>query len=747
MHNNHNFPLPAFGMKVFLLNAIALFAGAATPLLAVAQIAERTDMPTVYVAASRSQTRIEQMPLHTTIVSQEQILASAAQTVDQLLRDIPSMNFTAVPASSSDPTGHQTKMRGLGNAKVLVLLDGVPMHDPFYLTTQWFKVPLSNIERVEILRGGNSSLWGNMAVAGVVNIVTKRPRADSGEFQASLGTSGTWNTGVSRNVALSDTVQMNLAADFFHTDGYQATPDQYLYRFPQKERTSADNRNVWLTVYAQPSETLSGHVRVGYHIQDQQIAYQYGENLQKSPDIAFHVEKKLPNRTNLIASAWAQYVAFDKLNGNTCYYQGGTSCLTSNSAALTPEKVNQDVVQFYTQRGRLRYRERGSSVLYSTRINPTWYAFTAGIDYRRLSATDTEWFYNTPSVPAAPQGRFDSSTEGQGVQRFHGLYGQLKTAPIPALDITLSARVDRYAIDQRDNRRILANGTVTGGALPASSKTAFNPSLALRYELADTWSLRAAAYKAFRAPGFNNLTRTFGTGTSTTIANPELAPENLRGLEIGSDYRSGPVSLGVTFYNYNISDMIATFTANANNAPQQVQLLCGGPTLPSCNGAARYYTNDQDGRSRGLELVAKWRYSRQLTVEADATRTSTYLTRRGATVTDPLNVQLTGVPKDVASVAIAWTPNEAWHARLHGRYTGPMLVDTTSKAGIRLSQGGNTVWDLSAEYRPAPRRAIFARATNLLDRPYGESTYTASQPYTQTLSPPRSLTVGFRNAF
>jgi outer membrane cobalamin receptor len=136
--------------------------------------ADGAQLAPVTVAASRGQARVEAMPLNTTIVSQADIQKSSAQTLDQLLRDVPGMNFTGVPTPQSDPTGHQTKMRGMGNAKVLVLLDGIPIHDPFYLTTQWFKVPLSTIERVEVVRGGNSSLWGNMAVAGVVNIVSKR---------------------------------------------------------------------------------------------------------------------------------------------------------------------------------------------------------------------------------------------------------------------------------------------------------------------------------------------------------------------------------------------------------------------------------------------------------------------------------------------------------------------------------------------------------------------------------------------
>ncbi|MCX7160907.1 MAG: Plug domain-containing protein, partial [Proteobacteria bacterium] len=116
-----------------------------------AEAQEATAAPeAIIVTASRSNTLAEEMPLHSTVVTQEDIRKSPAQTVDQLLRTVPGLNFTGIPVVQSDPTGHQTRMRGLGNAKVLMLLDGVPIHDPFYLTTQFFKVPLSNIERIEI---------------------------------------------------------------------------------------------------------------------------------------------------------------------------------------------------------------------------------------------------------------------------------------------------------------------------------------------------------------------------------------------------------------------------------------------------------------------------------------------------------------------------------------------------------------------------------------------------------------------
>lgn len=705
-------------------------------------------METVVVSASRSQTRIKEMPLHTTIVSREDIEKSPAQNVDQLMRNVPGMNFTAVPAALSDPTGHQTKMRGLGNAKVLVLLDGVPIHDPFYLTTQWYKVPPSNIERIEILRGGNSSLWGNMAVAGVVNIVSKRVRDNDGEVIASAGSHGTADLSISKGLVVSDMLGLSLYADAYHTDGYQTTPGAFLYRFPQKLPVRSDNRNVQLKADINASPELKGYVRVGYHIQDQQISYRYGRNLQQSPDLAAQVEHKLPDNGSVQANVWAQYVHFDKLNGNTCYYQGGTTCLTSSSSTLTPAQVNDNVIQFYTQQGKLRYRERGASVIYSGRFKTPVYSLLAGADFRRLSAEDSEWFFNTPTSPVAPQGRFDSSTHGEGRQTFTGLFAQAKYLPVEALDVTLSGRLDRYEIGDRFNTRTLASGTTTGGPLPAAAKTAFNPSLAVRYEVTDAWSIRSAAYKAFRAPGFNNLTRTFGTGTNTTIANPNLVPEDLRGWEVGTDYRHGQFSVAATYFLYNIKNMIATFTASGPNAPAQVQAICGGPNLPGCGGSAKYYTNDQDGRSRGVEIVANWRYSDRLSFDGYYTHTNSFLTRRGAVVTDPLGVQLVGIPKNVALVSATWQPARGLKAYTELRYTGPMLLDTTSNGGTtRVKQGGNVVLNASLNYALSKTTSLFVSALNLTNRRYGETPYAVSQPYNQVLSAPRTVNAGVRAHF
>lgn len=220
----------------------------------------------------------------------------------------------------------------------------------------------------------------------------------------------------------------------------------------------------------------------------------------------------------------------------------------------------------------------------------------------------------------------------------------------------MSARYDTWRNSNRFITRSSAGGATTGGMIPESEKSAVNPSIAVRYDASDWASFRGAAYRSFRAPGFNKMIRTFGTGTSTTIANPDLAPETLPGWEMGADLVSGIFTLNATYFVYDISDMIATYTvrANASGIPDQVLRICGpvsGGTFSSCNGASsvRHYTNDQDGRSSGLELVSRWRVSRAMTFTAAYTYTDTVLTRRGSVVTDPLGVQLADVPKDIGT--------------------------------------------------------------------------------------------------
>lgn len=708
-------------------------------------------LETVVISTSRSQSKVEEMPLHTTVISQEDIQKSPAQTVDQLLRNIPGMNFSGVPAAMTDPTGHSTKMRGMGTAKVLVLLDGVPIHDPFYLTTQWFKVPLSNIERIEVVRGGNSS-WGSMAVAGVVNIISKRVKDSAGEIKANAGDYKTGSVAVSKNFMVSDVLSFSLAVDQFQTAGYQTIAAEYLWRYPTRQAPDAKDTNFQLTTYFKPSTDLNGFLRLGYHVQDQNLGYAYNNNLQESPDMAAGLTKTLDKSSSVSANVWAQYVRFEKYNGASCYYVGAANCRIATSTTLTTANINSPVLQYYSQYGSQRYREQGGSVAYSKNMEGRWSSFQLGADYRNLSAKDSEMFYATPVLNTAPQ-NFKASGYGQATQAFTGLFGQAKINPLDALELTFNGRYDSLTSSDRINQRT-SGGVTNGGALPETTKSGFNPSVAARYELNNQVSLRGAAYKAFRAPGFNNTTRTYGSSTSTAIANPDLMTEDMTGWEMGTDYSKGGLSVGATYFLYNLKNMIGTYKvlASAASIPAQVTTICGvvaGGVFPNCENATSvsFYTNDQDGQSHGLELTGNWKIKDNLALDATYTHTETYLTRRGSVVTDPLGIQFIEVPKDVASLGATWKPTDKLRTYAQLRYIGPMLTDTTSIANKTYGQGGNAVYNASATYAWNKSMDLSASVVNLFNHQYSESKYNYDQFYARTLSMPRAINVSFKMSF
>ena len=703
---------------------------------------QATNLDAVTVSASLNQTLAEDMPLHTTVITQDDIRKSPSQTLDQLLRTIPGFNFTGVPAAISDPTGQQTKMRGLGNAKVLVLLDGIPIIDPFYLTTQFHKVALANVDHIEVIRGGTSSLWGSMAVAGMVNIVTRRPSDNSGVVTVGAGNHDTASLSWSQNFKVSDALALNLAVNQYRTDGYVTTPPLYRWKFPRQRANSARDTNIELSAYFRLTDRLDGFLRLGSHEQDQHIGYVYGRNLQKNPDGALGLDQHFDKDSSLSWRAWAQNVHFTKFNGATCYYQLAGGCLNSNARN---QAVSNDVVEYYSQYGDLHYREQGSSLTYSKFFNTFFNSLQVGINYRHLSAKDSESFFATPSNPEAPQ-VLNATGYGRGEQTFGGAFVQAKVSPFDALQLTFSGRYDSWRnTDQIHTLTKASTGVVTGGVLPSSSKSAFDPGLGLHYDVTDAWSFRGAAYKAFRAPGFNNTTRSYGVGP-TTVANPNLGPETMTGWEAGSDYRNDAVELGATYFRYDIKDMIATYRiTSAMGAPPPVLSLCSSsttsPNLTNCGGSANYYTNDQNGESHGVELNGSWRIAPSLKLGAYFTYTSTYLTSEASSITTPLHVQLVGIPKKTGSLDATWHPTDK--ITMYGQmfYVGPMYLDETTTHGTNYGQGGNIIYNASVSYAFNNFLDLSASMTNIFDKTYSENTYAVTQPWSRTLSMPRTFFV------
>src|SRR5882724_10805446 len=197
-------------------------------LLAVSPAAtQQSDDPTrlepVVVTVTRMEQKVGEAPASVTVLTRDDIRQSASQTVDDLLRQVP--GFSLFRRSSSlvtHPTTQGVSLRGIGpsgTSRALVLVDGVPANDAFGGWVYWNRIPLQGIQQIEVVRGGGSSAYGNYALGGVVQVITRRPTERAAFFEGSYGTRDTMNF----DLLLHDVegpFRIALEGSYFDTEGY-----------------------------------------------------------------------------------------------------------------------------------------------------------------------------------------------------------------------------------------------------------------------------------------------------------------------------------------------------------------------------------------------------------------------------------------------------------------------------------------------------------------------------------------------
>jgi iron complex outermembrane receptor protein len=138
------------------------------------------------VTASRTREDALSVPAFVTVITPEEIARSGAASVVDVLETVPGVRFTDGIAG---PGSEAVSMRGFGAnsfGRVLVLLDGKRLNNPDMQGINWNAIPLAAIERIEVLDGGASGAYGNNAVGGVINIITKK----AGERRTMLEVAG-----------------------------------------------------------------------------------------------------------------------------------------------------------------------------------------------------------------------------------------------------------------------------------------------------------------------------------------------------------------------------------------------------------------------------------------------------------------------------------------------------------------------------------------------------------------------------
>ncbi|MDR2092416.1 MAG: TonB-dependent receptor [Azoarcus sp.] len=180
-----------------------------------------TQLDTVVVTATPDDTA-QTMPHHLDIIRREDIEASTAQTVGELLSLLPNMHLRSYDGNDRDAS---IDIRGMGDtavSNVVVLVDGVRLNEIDMSGADLTTIPLTQIERIEILRSGGAVRYGNGAVGGVINIRTRRGKggAPHGEIVLKRGSDDTSEFQAQAGAGIGP-VRIGATYRRFLTDGYR----------------------------------------------------------------------------------------------------------------------------------------------------------------------------------------------------------------------------------------------------------------------------------------------------------------------------------------------------------------------------------------------------------------------------------------------------------------------------------------------------------------------------------------------
>jgi outer membrane receptor for ferrienterochelin and colicins len=172
----------------------------------------------IVVAATRTERSVEQLPMPVTVLNTEKIAETGAIRLSEILREQTGLQITS-------DHGSGLQMQGLDSDYILILLDGEPMIGRTAGTFDLDRISVSNIDRIEILRGPSSAIYGSEAMGGVINIITKsgknKSNVDLGLRHRSFNS---WNPYLELGVGKKNwSTQVFL--DHFRTDGFDLTPE------------------------------------------------------------------------------------------------------------------------------------------------------------------------------------------------------------------------------------------------------------------------------------------------------------------------------------------------------------------------------------------------------------------------------------------------------------------------------------------------------------------------------------------
>lgn len=476
----------------------------------------------VVITATRTVRRVDEVPASVSVLTQKDLATKNRQNVFEALRDVESLDLLASPgvAHQSIPT-----IRGVGattaGSTTLVLVDGVATDSVVSAVLGRGGlnfVSLQDVERVEVVRGPASALYGPSAVGGVINVIPKRWAGAPGvEVNGSYGTHNTQTYGVAAGFA-EEQFDMRVSAYDARSDGFKSQP-------------------------VQVSGSTSGFDLAGRDWKDHKIGLMGGFRPADNHEITFGLRQYATRSAGGFGGRPNDRQDFDG-QSTTLGYRYDISADTNVKLDYRANRLTQrytfdkwDISGIANNLALASFGGRNS--------NST--AFQAILDTRPIAGNQLIVGYGNDS------GNFTqfSTTVGGSTTTFDS------TSKVDALFVEDEQQFGAFALtagvrhDRINLSPYVKEGTPSSGK--GSVANVVNPRLGARYRLNSSTSFYVAGGNAY-VPALNSLK--FPIAPPNRADNPNLKPESSRSQEIGMNNRWSFGTLRTSLYHTDYKDKI-----------------------------------------------------------------------------------------------------------------------------------------------------------------------------------------------
>ena len=587
------------GSTMYTGTALAAEAAAEVPAekTAEAEVAEFVLEP-MLVTATRTEKNIFQVPANATVITKEELHERNINNVNDALKTKAGIYIS--PAT--DPYGN-VQIRGFGSQDILFLQDGTPLNNAWNGQPDLNLIPVESIERIEVVRGAGSALYGGRAVGGVVNIITKEASKQlSGDVTLTYGSNSTWKKAVNIGTKLDDKWSFNVGYEKRQTDGFSG------YRktaSPGASGTPVGTINV--------PQMANGDYLVGERgerkTETENVSFAVKYNFDKNKSLKYtysHAEYEYSYnnpRTYVtmggqpfwgVANKTYTTQNGDKIKFGAYNFLGYNGLRKNNLHTLNyTDKKNQWIVNASYQdiyrdgyseapstASSINYQGEGNSYYYpnkniSVDMLKTWelkkHTLTAGANYKneeikRMNLKVSNW-----RDPESTSGWGGTPLITGGKARSISVFIQDEYNFNKYFTMYVGGRIDSYKKYDGYNDAV---------KIPSTSFTEFSPKAVFEWHPQDTTSYYISYGHSFNTPTLFQLYRDANSGMSKTYPNPDLKPEKTDTFELGFKKKIKKTKLGTTLFYSKTKDAIF---------------------LVPYSGRKRY-ENCNEGKRRGFEL-------------------------------------------------------------------------------------------------------------------------------------------------